>query len=309
MKNFKFSYLLVLFLVFNLIFAGCSSNKNESATEEVQNSAPDMATDSGSVAPQPEMEGIDYISDPKSIEPDKIITTVSIYMQTKDFMPTVEKLNSLIEKHKGYIETSNISYNNYVYSSALKRSEYTIRIPRENLSNFKKELTEIGNIISENTSKMDITKQYRDTQSRLKVLETKEARILALLEKAEKMEDIIALENQLSTIIYDKENLTANIMNMDDSVNYSTVNFQLEEVAKLSSGDNIKTPFGTRVMNALKESAYYAGRFFEDAVIALIYFFPYGIVISIIGYLVLKIIRRRKNKSIKKDINKEQPPQ
>ena len=161
MKNFKFSYLLVLFLVFNLIFAGCSSNKNESATEEVQNSAPDMATDSGSVAPQPEMEGIDYISDPKSIEPDKIITTVSIYMQTKDFMPTVEKLNSLIEKHKGYIETSNISYNNYVYSSALKRSEYTIRIPRENLSNFKKELTEIGNIISENTSKMDITKQYR----------------------------------------------------------------------------------------------------------------------------------------------------
>ena len=156
---------------------------------------------------------------------------------------------------------------------------------------------------------MDITKQYRDTQSRLKVLETKEARILALLEKAEKMEDIIALENQLSTIIYDKENLTANIMNMDDSVNYSTVNFQLEEVAKLSSGDNIKTPFGTRVMNALKESAYYAGRFFEDAIIALIYFFPYGIVISIIGYLVLKIIKRRKGKSIRKDANKDQTPQ
>ena len=45
MRNKKLSFVLVLFLVFNLIFAGCSSNKNESATEEVQNSAPDMATD------------------------------------------------------------------------------------------------------------------------------------------------------------------------------------------------------------------------------------------------------------------------
>ena len=58
--------------------------------------------------------------------------------------------------------------------------------------------------------------------------------------------------------------------------NYSTVNFQLEGVGKLTPGENVKTPFGTRVMNALKESAYYAGSFFEDAVIALIYLFPYG---------------------------------
>ena len=61
-------------------------------------------------------------------------------------------------------------------------------------------------------------------------------------------------------------------------------------------------------MNALKESAYYAGRFFEDAVIALIYFFPYGIVIFIIGYLVLKVIKKRKGKSIRKDANKDQTP-
>ena len=36
------------------------------------------------------------------------------------------------------------------------------------------------------------------------------------------MEDIIALENQLSTIIYEKENLTINIKDMDDKIDYST---------------------------------------------------------------------------------------
>lgn len=294
MKKIKLHSFLIFILAFILIFTGCSSSNDESMVEEVRSSSPSVSLDSDGETL--ETKSTDYVSDSKSIEPDKIITTVSIYMQTKDFMPTTDKLNALIEKHKGYIETSNISYNNYIDSNALKQSEYTIRIPREGLSAFKKELTSIGNIISENTSKVDVTKQYRDTKSRLKVLETKEVRILALMEKAEKMEDIIALENQLSTIIYDKENLTANIMDMDDSVNYSTVYFQLEEVAKLMPGDNITTPFGTRIMNALKNSAYYARIFFENAIIALIYFIPYAIVIIILAYFALKIWKKRRKK-------------
>lgn len=294
MKKIKLHSFLIFILAFILIFTGCSSSNDESMVEEVRSSSPSVSLDSDGETL--ETKSTDYVSDSKSIEPDKIITTVSIYMQTKDFMPTTDKLNALIEKHKGYIETSNISYNNYIDSNALKQSEYTIRIPRESLSAFKKELTSIGNIISENTSKVDVTKQYRDTKSRLKVLETKEVRILALMEKAEKMEDIIALENQLSTIIYDKENLTANIMDMDDSVNYSTVYFQLEEVAKLTPGDNITTPFGTRIMNALKNSAYYARIFFENAIIALIYFIPYAIVIIILAYFALKIWKKRRKK-------------
>lgn len=165
----------------------------------------------------------------------------------------------------------------------------------ENLQAFKNDLKEIGNIISENTSKVDITKQYRDTESRLKVLEVKEGRILALLENAQKMEDIIVLENQLSNIIYEKENLTANIMDMDDKVNYSTVHFQLEEVAKLTPGENIKTPFWTKVANALKDSVYYFGRDIENLVISIIYFLPYGLIIGVIAYMVWKFMKKRKD--------------
>ena len=41
------------------------------------------------------------------------------------------------------------------------------------------------------------------------------------------MEDIITLENQLSQIIYEKENLTANLKDMDDKVDYSTVHLEI----------------------------------------------------------------------------------
>lgn len=297
MRSRKLIYLMVLILSFSLIVSGCSAKKSESydkATQDMAPTEPSRGIDD-SVSESVEME--EEIKEKYDlIEPDKIITTVSISMQTKEFMDTVEKLNVLIGKYKGYIESSNISYNNYVYSSGLKYSDYSIRIPRENLEKFKNELKEIGNIISENTSKVDITKQYRDTESRLKVLEVKEGRILDLLKKAEKMEDIITLENQLSNIIYEKENLTANIMDMDDKVNYSTVHFQLEEVAKLTPGENIKTPFWTKVGNAFKGSVYFFGRNIENLIISFIYFLPYGIIIGAIAYVVWKFMRKRKDR-------------
>lgn len=298
MRNKKIIYAITLIFIFSIFVSGCASSPDkgfETAPQENENSYREEFDLDNAVTE-------DKVDSEESMEPDKVITTVSISMQTKEFMDTTDKLNTLIKKHKGYIEQSNISYNNYVYSTRLKYSDYSIRIPRENLDLFIEEVKEIGNIISENKSKVDITKQYRDTESRLKVLETKEERLLSLLEKAEKMEDIIALENQLSNIIYEKENLTANLMDMDDKVDYSTVNFQLEEVAKLTSSGNVKTPFLDKIKNAFNDSIYFFTHNIENLFISLVYFLPYLLIILIIVYILLRFLRKRKNK-LPKDLD------
>lgn len=292
MRNKRFLAIMVLVLAFAVVISGCSQ-KSASDIAPSQN----MEYDRGEALEAPSA-GVDMSQDNKGeytiVEPDKIITTVSVSMQTKEFMDTTEKLTNLIGKYKGYIENSNISHNNYYNSTRLKYAEYTLRIPRENLSLFALDLKGIGNIISENTSKVDITKQYRDTESRLKVLEVKETRILALLNKAEKMEDIIALENQLSSIIYDKENLTANILDMDDKVNYSSLYLSIEEVAKLTSEENIKTSFWTKVANAFKDSTYFFSYNIQNLIIGFIYFIPYGLIIGIVAYVVYRFMKKHK---------------
>ncbi|SHE68809.1 protein of unknown function [Tissierella praeacuta DSM 18095] len=289
-KNKKLFFIVSLILSFSLIFSGCGAKNSESY---------DMATED--MAPTEQWREMDNNKNEESkgkygaTEPEKIITTISISMQTKEFVDTTNKLTAIIEKHKGYVENSNIFHNNYYNSTRPKYSEYTIRIPKENLNQFVIDLKEIGNIISENTSKVDITKQYKDTESRLKVLEIKEGRILDLLKKAEKMEDIIALEDQLSNIIYEKENLTANIIDMDDKVDYSTVQFQLEEVAKLIPSENIKTPFWTKIRNAFKNSMYFFTDNIENLIISFIYFLPYGLIIGVLVYLVWRFIKKKRN--------------
>lgn len=304
MINKKIIYLIVFVLSFSILISGCSAKKHESmdlAPQDSVVSPPELDYGYGDEKFTEEERGYDY----DMVEPDKIITTVNISMQTKEFTDTSNKLMDLISKYKGYIENSNISHNNYINSARLKYSEYTIRVPRENLNSFITELKDIGNIISENTNKQDITKQYRDTESRLKVLETKEGRILALMEKAEKMEDIIALENQLSNIIYEKESLTANIMDMDDKVDYSTVYFQLDEVAKLSIGENVKTPFLTKLVNAFKDSAYFFTYNIENLIIGLIYFLPYGLIIAVVLFVVVRVLKKMRYRGPRDKFPKE----
>lgn len=305
MKSRRFMTIMIAILMFSIIISGCSA-KNSSPMGETAPGAPNFTS-----TPQYDDAGkneIIYDGEDSSgnIEPDKIITTISISMQTKEFIETTDKLNALTSKYKGYIENSNISYNNYIYDNRLKYSQYTLRVPRENIDNFVTELKEIANVISQNTGKTDITKQYRDTESRLKVLNVKEERILALLEKAEKMEDIIVLENQLSSIIYDKESLTANILDMDDKVDYSSVYIELNEVAKLTPGENVKTPFTTKVKNAFNDSLYIFKYNTENFIIGLIYFFPFGIILAVVGFVIFILVRKRrafyrKNKDLPND--------
>lgn len=295
MRNKKI--ILILILIFTLLITACSSS-NDSDVESQQStdhSQGEIGYPDEDFIEKGEAEDASL----ENIQADEIITTVAIEMQTKDFTPTTEKLTTLIDKYKGFIENSSISYNEYVYSDGLKYAYYSIRIPSDSLDAFIDEIIDIGNIISESKNKEDISKNYRDTESRLRVLETKEERILALLEKAENMEDIIVLENQLSDVIYQKESLNQDLTSMDDKVDYSTVDLNIEEVAKLTAGGNSKTPFIEKIKTAFKDSFYFFTRNSGELVLALIYFLPYAFILAVIGYIVYRLNKKRRKSSNK----------
>ena len=296
-KNLFFKSLLIVLIL--IMSVGCgSSDKNFSGGDYYPGENKNPDGDVGNSSDNNEAE--------------KVITTMYIEMQTKEFTVTSDKLNDLISKYKGYVESSEVYYNDYVYGTGLKYSRYSIRVPKENLDLFVNDVVMIGNIISKNRSKQDITAQYRDSESRLRVVETKEERLLALLEKADKMEDIIALENQLSDVIYKKENLIQQIGSMDDQVEFSSVNLELAEVAKLSSGGNLQTPFIEKFKDAFSDSIYFFTKNIGDLLIGAVYLAPYiiiGFIAVFTGYKLLGKKRDNKfnvfNKDDKKDGTKE----
>lgn len=308
MKRFKkiLVFGLSLILVLSLLI-GCSSSKSTQnsavAEDRAVGSAPapsDMPAESEYTRENQDSIGIPSVGS-SPLEPKKVITTIHLSFETTEFEKSNEELNKIIEKYQAYVENSNISYNHYYNQKMYRYGEFTIRVPKENIVSFKTELNLIGHMVSENTNKQDVTKQYQDTESRLKVVTVKEERILALLEKAEKIEDIITLEKELSEIIYEKENLKTSLMNLDDKIDFSTVHISLQEVQKVSDTETIETTFGTRIKNAFKNSLYSFKKGVENLIIVFIYNIPFLIVVGVILYFAYRIFKKKRNNNDRND--------
>lgn len=302
-KSKKMCLIIVSILLILSLIAGCSSQKGvqnefsvapDTGSPDFGGPVRDQATENkGDIAPT------EPSTVPSPLEPKKVITTIQMAFETTEFDKTANNLDIIINKYKAYVENSNIANNSYYNNKSYRFGTYTIRVPKISIESFKSELSGIGNMTSESTSKEDVTSQYTDTESRLKVITVKEERILSLLEKAEKIEDIIALENQLSQTIQEKENLKSSLISLDDRVDYSTFYLSIQETEKLSNSETVETTFGTKIMNAINDSLYSFKKTMQNLTISLIYGLPFLIILGVIVFIVLKILKKlniKKNK-------------
>ena len=136
----------------------------------------------------------------------KWIITVNMSAETEDLDSLMATLNGKISGLGGYVEDQD-SYNGSMYSSRRYRSaSLTVRIPAERVDEFTEEMSGIANVVSTNLSREDITLSYVATESRVKALQTEEARLLELMEQAETMADLLEIESRLTDVRYELEN-------------------------------------------------------------------------------------------------------
>lgn len=281
-KKWKSVVYLLAIIVLSTALVQCTSKSREQSdmgVEVTEEMAPENSEDVAN----------------KSGDESKVVTNVYMSIETLEFESSVVKLEESVKKQGGYIENSNIGYNNYIGREVYKSGNFTARIPSEKEDAFKKEMAELGNKTSESTSKADITKAYSDTETKLKVLEVKEQRILAIMEQATDIEDIIKLEDSLNETIYEKEQLKSEISSMDNQVSLSTVEVSLLEVERYSTGDTPDTGFWKKVSDAFKNSFYVFGVVLEKLVIFTIYMIPFAL-LGIAIYIGIRkyILKRRK---------------
>lgn len=291
MKGFKRGSLMFLALLLIISITAACGAKQASPSESVMDSSPSVATEDMAYEERGD----------SSLEPEKVITTIYIDLETREFDETDKILRDNIKKHKAYVENSNVNYTSAGKGRRYKNAYYLIRVPKDQVADFTKDLAQIGTIVSESTHKEDVTRQYRDTESRLRIIETKEARILALLEKAEKIDDIIKLEDELNKTIYEKENLQTSLIHLDDRVDFTTFEVRIREVERLSSGEGLDTGFLTRVKNAFANSTYVFRAAMEKFLLGLIYLLPFIVVAGIIAYPVVRFMKKRKTNNKKDD--------
>lgn len=234
----KISSLLLAFIVLVALVTGCASSKNasySSAAPSAPQSMNDMAAEFAP-APRPE-EGKSVVSGSGGNAPvlseRKIVKNARMEMETKEFDADLQKIIDAITAAGGYIESQSVNGNSiYRGYSNSKNAVLSARIPAEKLDATGAALSEICNVVRQSSGSDDITDVYYDSDARLKSLSLQEERLLEILSKAEKLEDVITLEQALSNVRYQIESLTAQLRRMDNQVSYSYLNIELSEVVE-----------------------------------------------------------------------------
>lgn len=164
----------------------------------------------------------------------KLIRRAEFSIQTEQFDESVAALNQLTADCGGYFEMASVYGGGRRDANANRWGEYTVRIPAEKYSQFFSGAGELGYVTSRTESSEDVGEQYYDTEARLKTQRTKQERLLALLERAESMEDIISLESALSEVEYQIEQYSSTLNRYDALIGFSTFTILLNEVGQVT---------------------------------------------------------------------------
>ena len=302
----RLSLILAILLVV-LCITGCgASAKNEAAYDTgfyggVTEDAMDMEVSYAPSSPTAGGAGSALISGVQVDMSEKIIYTAYANIETIDFEGSVENVYGLLDQYNAFIEYSYItgkSYSTEFYGHQSYRvAEFTIRVPREYYSALTSSLDTLGNVISINSSVDNITSQYIDTESRLETYRIEEDRLLAMLEKATTVEEMIAIEARLSEVRYNIESLTSQLKNWDNKVNYSTVTIYINEVKELTIQVPVQRTYWQEIGDGLKNTFNGIGRFFKNFFKFIIVNFPVIVILAVIAAAIITLFRKAKRKA------------
>lgn len=229
----------------------------------------------------------------------KIIETINMTVQTKDFDSFMTHISEKIKESGGYIEQSSES-GNARDSERNRYAELTVRIPSGGSGSFVSFVEETGNVTYKNLTTDDITLKYVDTESRISALTTEKESLENLLSNAAKMDDILKIRERLTDVIYELESYTSQLAKYDNLVEYTTVTMSVHEVERTTVTE--EQSVWQKIGHNLKENFEDIGNFFVALFVFTVSALPYFLIVALVAIIITIIIR----KSVKKRKNKHQ---
>lgn len=291
---------LALCLVLILSFCACSSvakdaeNDSAAGIPEIQYYAEEMKNESVSI----DTSLNDSAEAPEEKTDEKIIKTVDVSVQTKEYDAYISSLTASVTALGGYIENSSADFGNG-YSSR-RFATYTVRIPADKLDAFITSAGENGTIISKTENQQNVTLEYVDLESRIEAYKTEKQTLTNLLEKAESLDNVLAIQERLSEVNYQIESYTSQLKVLENRVSYSTVTLRINEVERVTEAE---PTLWSRIKNEFSDNFEGLVEWLKDAVVGIIGGLPiliplFAVILTVI-LVIRKLIKKRRAKKNK----------
>ena len=109
----------------------------------------------------------------------------------------------------------------------------TVRVPQARFNDAIRQIRDIADVevLSSNVEGKDVTDQFVDLQARLTAKQTEEQRYVALLARANTIDEILKIDQSLAVVRTQIEQLTAQLNSIKARTTYSTITVQVSPIA------------------------------------------------------------------------------
>lgn len=221
----------------------------------------------------------------------KVVQTADyeIEIAQGDFQDRYSQVTEIAGRYGGYVVSADSRASGQ--DGQLQSGTITIRVA-SGAGGFDKamlELDDLGEVKSRKVSGQDVTEQYVDLQSRLRNAQSREASLLALMQKAQSIDEILEVQSRLDAVQAEIEQLQGRINYMDTRTDFATITVQLREqgIAAESNGDD---EFDWGFVHALKYAGWLAVQTVNFVIIALAVILPLALMLGLIIFGVYRLV-------------------
>lgn len=172
----------------------------------------------------------------------KLIREGNMRFQTDNMNETRRYLDSLVAAVEGYVASENV----YNYDGTIEQS-LQVRIPSDKFDSFLATVSSFaGRLDSRYINTQDVTEEFIDIEARLSAKKELEVRYLELLKQARTVEDMVAIETQLSQVRSEIESIEGRLKYLQNRVSYASlgINFYQPKAEGFGFWDKVGDGWG-----------------------------------------------------------------
>lgn len=287
---------IILLFATTLWFTSCNKAQNylydmkptKTTTMAMDGDAGNSYTESASVVEQSRSEerSMTPVAVNRVIEkvPVQIIKNAVVEFQVKDIEVSHANIAALLKQYSAYFGSDNKTNNSYRIDNSM-----SIRVPAQNFESLLEALMKESVYTSyKNITAEDVTAEFVDTEARLKTKREVEARYSFILKQANKVSDILEVEDKLRIIREEIEATEGRLKLLRDQVGYSTITLNVYQ--KLDYTPEPEIGFSSN----LKEAFVNGWRSLISVLVGLVHVWPFVIIWAVVMVFVYKRWMRKK---------------
>lgn len=229
----------------------------------------------------------------------KVIQNGSLSMVVDNTGDTIGRIKDVAKALEGFVAQANV----WETGDDKKAGSITIRVPGDKFDNAFDQIKGLAiKVTREDINASDVTEQFVDLEAQLKNLKASETQYLAVLTRASKIEDILAVRRELDQVRSQVERIQGRLNYLSRQIAMSTISVSLVSEADVEVFGVVWSPI-QEIKQAVRDMLQGITGFI-DSVIAFIFFLP--VLALWIGVLALVIwLLKKVHRHVKMHVKKK----